>query len=332
MLETEIIKSNIPIMWLDTAIIIKIAKIKNGMMENYPYKQELIDLYNTIIAKRKKKKLICPKGDQEEEIILGEEVIKESKTIQEQLSYGIRFLHRYQIRDIQLENVMRASIKGNKLTLNYKEAFFNDPINELMRKKEFIIMINSTISHEDIDKMKQNKFNIMNRWEELRKQKTAEHITYDQQLQTEYWGTHEYFSIRINQIMNKLDKFTLTSDDIIEYAHLYKLIDTWNDLSATSEGYAGLKEFLKSEYMKQVPYIDISSKLTATSITGESSIESGDSMDVNQLAAVIPYCNYIITDRKMKNRIIFRGIDKTYSTEIYCERDLEKLNQRLSLC
>ena len=91
-IKINIEKSPIPLVWLDTSIIIKIAKLKSGERIDNLEKNRMQYLYNVIKTKTKKKKLLCPSADQNEEIEIGGRLEKECIEIQTELSLGIKMI------------------------------------------------------------------------------------------------------------------------------------------------------------------------------------------------------------------------------------------------
>jgi len=57
---------------------------------------------------------------------------------------------------------------------------------------------------------------------------------------------------------------------------------------------------------------------------------SGDSMDVELLSAAIPLCQYVLTDKKMENRIKRLGIDQKWKTKVFSMSTVEGLFAELA--
>jgi hypothetical protein len=88
--------------------------------------------------------------------------------------------------------------------------------------------------------------------------------------------------------------------------------------------------FFMSDHYKACPFVDIRSTLYADMLTGSAKIKQGDSMDVQQLAAVLPYCSIVVTDRQMRVRIHRHGLDKKYNTTVYAMNDFIELIKHLN--
>jgi len=48
-------------------------------------------------------------------------------------------------------------------------------------------------------------------------------------------------------------------------------------------------------------------------------------MDIDQISSILPYCNFVFTDRKMKNLISKFGFDEKYKTKVYCMKDFNSI-------
>ncbi len=88
-------KSAIPILWLDTAVLIKMAKQRTGEQIGEPDASRVATLYETIYRLTRQQRLLCPAGDQREEYELGDRLVEAIQDLQDQLSLGIEFQHRH---------------------------------------------------------------------------------------------------------------------------------------------------------------------------------------------------------------------------------------------
>jgi hypothetical protein len=289
-------------------------------------------LYHLLYTMVREDKIICPKADQEEEIELGERLIKECHDLQVSLSLGINFRYRLGIEDMQRQLIMKAYInKEEYIELDYKDAFYKDPVAELLSHKPFIISVSPNPKKDQIDKRKATKSETLEQLKELKKSILGQGITYKQQLQEEYTAKVQAGTAALENWIHKTKKgITPSEDDFFQLQIISLPLTEWKHYNGQPEGFEGLYRFLLSEEYKNMPYVDISSKLWAKVVTGGSEIQSGDSMDIDQLSAVLPYCNYVITDRKMKNRLIDLGLDRKYNTQVCYIGDFAYIMDELS--
>ncbi len=100
-LKINIEKSPIPLIWLDTSVLLKITKTQLGEITNDVDKERYQYLNDSIKDKMKEKKLICPSADQFEEIEIGGRLEEEFQRVQSTLSLGIKI---NQTRDRRLHD------------------------------------------------------------------------------------------------------------------------------------------------------------------------------------------------------------------------------------
>lgn len=331
-LEIRIEKAPIPIIWLDTSVIIRMTKYKHGETLTELERDRYGSLYEVLYKKVREDKIICPKADQQEEIELGFRLEKECHDLQVSLSLGISFKHRAGIDDNQRQIFMKAYIDGDKeVSLNYRDAFYKDPIKELKSHKQFIISVFSQTKNDEVHKRIQTKRSTLEQLEKLRQEAIAKGISFEEQLKEEYTGIVQAGIVAIENWTKKLNEEIMpTVDDYFQVEIIALPLSEWKRYSGKPEGFEGLFQFFLSDTYKCIPSVDISAKLWAKVVTGSTEIQSGDSMDIDQLSAVIPYSNYVITDRKMKNRIIELELDKKYNTEVFCISDYEKILEKLN--
>ncbi|MFQ5956906.1 MAG: hypothetical protein ACE5KK_03955 [Candidatus Brocadiales bacterium] len=85
-------------------------------------------------------------------------------------------------------------------------------------------------------------------------------------------------------------------------------------------------EFLDSDELKDVPFVDIASSLNAAVIAYEvaRSPQAGDFYDVLIIGTVLPYCDALATDNFMKSLLVARlGLDKRYAVDVFSKKDDE---------
>lgn len=104
----------------------------------------------------------------------------------------------------------------------------------------------------------------------------------------------------------------------------------WKDFGGKPDGLEGLHKYFCSDYFNNLPTPRIGNQLGADLLTGNQTILSGDVMDVSLLSVAVPACHFVLTDRKMCDRIKRLGIDKEWGTELYSMSDINELCERLA--
>ncbi|KJS13605.1 MAG: hypothetical protein VR67_03620 [Peptococcaceae bacterium BRH_c8a] len=166
--------------------------------------------------------------------------------------------------------------------------------------------------------MEERKNKLIAEFESLRQDRVNNGIAYEKQLELERQGTIEAIQVYLSQEKSKFD--------FSEYMALIgDALSCWKRISGKANDLKGLIEFYKSEYYKNMPYNDIKAKLYARIITDRNPIETGDSMDVANISSMAPYCNMILTDKKMRNRIYDLSIHINYDVNIFSLKNYDEL-------
>ena len=187
-IDINIIKSEIPIIWIDTSIINVMTqwKFKLGNLDRIQ-EERIAKLYNAIYDNVQKGRLICPLAEQEGEVWVERD--KWLDTIQS-LSLGIETEALLSIQNNQMHRFMKAYVNNEKtVTLNYNDAFDSDPLSELRNilKSTFFVSARNPILFGE-EYQKNIKKNIYQEMEEQRKKNIESKVTFEQQLEQEYIG------------------------------------------------------------------------------------------------------------------------------------------------
>jgi len=319
-------KSQVPIMFLDTFLIIDFYKAINGINND----ERIQRLYNLLGEKVAQRKLICPIAKQEEEI---NEFVRETMAIYLPLNLGVRFRTTF---DLQM-NQQRKMIEiyrnnGDELRFSYKDAFKKDLMETLKSERQFFVSAVFEPAKEEItEREKVKSENIA----ELQTFKESEHVhkDFEVQLQEEYTGTYQATKYAIELFASKYEnKIDLTQKEIDQFTYLCVLpYKYWSDAYNQKTNLKNYLEFLLSDIYTQTPHIDINCRLLADIVTSPKEFQSGDTQDVSNISLYLPYCNYMITDRALKNRVRRLHLDDKYQTKIYSMNDIEELIKEIEL-
>ncbi|MCR8843432.1 hypothetical protein NQ117_07030 [Paenibacillus sp. SC116] len=319
-------RSSIPILWLDTNVVIDMTKYRENAELKDLQRDRVSKLINVIYQKTRSGKLLYVEGDQDEEI---NSLNKEAHKTQSFLSMGIKLQYRKAIHDDQLFAFMDAYVnKRDAVILDYRDAFYSDPVEKLKDRNNgyidgLIISAYSEVTKTEIQERTKRKEVVLGQLNELRQTLLDTGVTYEQQLQTEYAGVIQAIRVVIEKMRDKLMRgLSISTEDYDQISIITELERTWGQVTDSREG---LIEFLQSDCYKQIPFVDIASKLFAKIVTSITPVVSGDSMDVEHISTVLPYSDIIVTDRKMKNRIVQLGLDKKYEARVFCLNDIENI-------
>lgn len=308
-------KSEIPIIWLDTSIIIKMTRWKKGRDLDLETASKMEYLYNNISKFVSEKKLICPLADQDEEIFgrRRQEILETMLP----LTLGIRSKYSELIKENQIYQFMKAYVNDeNEVVISSKDFFGINPLEQLKDAPEVKILADLGLPETDAE-IRNRKYRQNVNLEEIRKKCESAGVTYKEQLNNELMADIEFLSI----ITGNLEPQS-SPDAYFALNLMTKYINFWEQL----KGEPGkLQAFFTSTHYMSIPLIDISSKLGAKLITGTEEIKPGHPMDVHHAASAIPYVNLFITDRNMKHIINGLDIDEYYHCKVCHASDQKEI-------
>jgi hypothetical protein len=322
----QIDKCPVPIIWLDTSVLLNLAKLRLGMLKDKTQENRLTRLRQHIYDLTREGKLLCPKAGQADEVWAKRpDFLKELH----ELSLGITTRSKAAIEQAQIFRLMRAYIAGTRsVTFSYVDAFIDDPVPglEQMLTKDYFVTVDSGLIGA-VHQIQSQRDTIHQELEKLRKKCTGEAITFEQQLQKERIGG-------INATISMAQDFQVKTENGKEptenergaFLVIERLIHTWDRLRGKPKGSKGLQRFLESPYYQIAPSCDISSLLIAKLMVGARKICHGDAMDVDHLSSMLPYANLMIVDRSMKSFVRGMGLDKKYRTMVCYVGDDEEIS------
>jgi hypothetical protein len=332
-IDMKIEKSKTPIIWLDTSIISKIAKYKLGLNLNQTDIERIPKLYNLIIQKVKEKKLLCPEAYQVEELELFIQKENNSREFQDKcheiinsLSLGTSFHHHEEVKRMQMQQMMKTFCRQEKeIHVNYRDIYIEPEIGDFLGRKVFLSILPSRNMGNIYGSINLKK-NFIKRAEAIRKENLDIGLGYEEVLENEYNGP----LCEIENVLYKNSKgIPLSLSDKLCFRIYSEWQNDWDTYGCSPNGFGGLIKFLESDYYKAIPFVEISSKLYAKKMTSPNEIQTGDRKDFEYMSIVIPYCDYVITDRKIKNLIKSLNLDTKYKTRIFCLKDFEEFFQQI---
>lgn len=273
-------------------------------------------LRELVIELVKEGKLLCPMADQEEEYEaerLDSEVFAEFS----RLSRGARMNHRLEIQDAQIYRAMDAFCGGNEeIVLPWRIYFYEDPVRAIQREKDrsVIVSVTAPAGSPIVQRRREIKKDIICHTEHLRLELTSKGQSYEAQLEKE---SRALGDTMVRMLSNFYSNFKSGSFDFWEWmgvSGFHEYVEHWKNLGGDPKS---LHSFLISSYTTSLPVIEISAQLFADLVTGNQPIMSGDSTDVEQLAVVIPLAQFVLTDKKMENRVKRLGIDQKWGTKVF---------------
>ena len=330
-IKVQVVKCEMPIMWLDTSIINLMTQWRHKLCRlDSSREQRISGLYNAIYKATRKGRLICPLAEQEGEVWVERD--KWMETINT-LSLGIEALDLLAIHDNQFRIFMRAFVqKQNSATVSYKEAFDDDPVDDLKEKlrQPFFITVNSPLLFGEAYR-KKLKNNLHQTVDAQRVRNVKENVTFEQQLEKEFLGDIEGLSNLVSrfptgQFKDEEDQFNATCGAV----NLGNQLFMWKNVCGHPEGLEGLMTFYRSSYYRAMPYTNLSCNLFARMMTDKQQIRNGDPMDIKHVSTFMPFSDIFITDKAMSTFLRKRKLDEQYGTTVCYEGDTQIISEFFS--
>lgn len=326
-IDVKIIKSEIPIIWIDTSIINLMTQWKYnlGKLDNIQAVR-IKNLYNAIYDNARKGRLICPLAEQEAEVWIERD--KWLDTIHS-LSFGIRTHVLHSIQNNQLQRFMQSYIDNTKeVSLEYTDAFQSDPVRELRDtlKRPFFVTTKRDILFGK-EYQKDLKSNLHQALEKQRKENVQLKVTFEKQLEIEYLGELDALFILQRQFLS--GRFKNEHDELNAFSGMIDLNQRllfWKKLTGNALDFEGLINFHKSSHHKSMPFTNISCNLYAHIMTDKQEIRSGDLMDIKHAATLLPFSDLYITDKAMSTFLNKRNFNNLYNTTICYIGDTEVID------
>jgi hypothetical protein len=300
-------------------------KHKIGKLEQ-PTLDRVTKLYDHIYDAARAGRLICPLAEQEAEIWVERDKWLDTM---HSLTFGIETAASQSIHDNQFLAFMTAyTQQKNEVGLSYKDAFLADPvedIREALRNPVYIAVKSGILFGENY--VKDMKKRLLASLNEQRKKNVESKIDFMQQLEAEYMGELQALLILKNQFLS--GEFKDENEQINAVCgaiNLGQQFRMWENSSGKSNDLSGLIGYYKSEYYRAMPFTDISCNLTARMMTDRQNIRSGDNMDMNHVATLMPYSNLFITDKAMSTFLKKRRFDAKYGTRICYIGDTQEID------
>jgi hypothetical protein len=161
--------------------------------------------------------------------------------------------------------------------------------------------------------------------EDLRRKNIARGRSYEAQFALEQRSFVDSMADFARVFKAKLTVGKIDSWEYFAVVAYERYFQEWHCLTGKFADWDGLGSFFTSDYYYQLPAVQISSQLHAKLVTDNRPIEPGDSMDVKHLSLAIPLAHFVLTDRKMSNRITELGIDQKWNAKVFSESTIEDL-------
>ena len=321
----QIEKCQIPIVWLDTSILLNLAKLKLGILKDKVQEDRLTRLRQYVCDFTRKGKPLCPKASQADEVWVQRAHFLDAL---HELSLDVTMRPKAAIEEAQIHRLMTAYIAKTPLvTFPYKDAFIDDPLPRFAQTLmgDYVVTVDGGLLGT-IKRVQSQRDTIHLEWENLRKTCIEQGTTFEEQLQRERVGGINTTISMARDCVLKLESGEVpTENEGWALSGIGRLGNAWNRLGGEPKGVEGLTMFLNSPYYQVLPSSDVSSNIIAHLMVGDRKIAHGDAMDTEHISSVLPYADLMILDRSMRSIVRGLGLDKKYGTTVCYVGDDEEI-------
>jgi hypothetical protein len=300
-------KPPLPLVWLDTWVILRIAKARAGELDGAE-RAEALRLHELLLAHRDADRILCPETGQLVEIEAGRRLVEQAKTVLSQVSGGAKTHFRH-AQDQQVYRAMRAFAHGlDTVELVWADLFVGDPIRERRERDGLLIRVDFPRTEEQLAELRTGNRTLALRLEELRQRCVVSGVSLDEQIEREYGALIEATIEVLRPFYEKLDAGTAVPNDFLRYIDVVgtprSVLSVYlQEATGEDAGIADLIRFYRSPYYRALPSVRIIAELYAAKITGTEVITPSDAMDINQLGAVLPYATCVVTDASFADKL-----------------------------
>jgi len=319
----------IPVVWLDTHVLIRLALLEVGRLD-----PSLVPAYSALESRLSKlvarNAIVCPKVDQHSEVWGPDRPLFMDKLTT--ISMGVDMKPKLAIDDGQTWKLMSAYIKGvREVVFSYRDGFYKDPLREIeeTRLQRFIVTVDMGV-FPSVEKAKAQRESLHKAWEEMRQRRLAEGASYEEQKELERRARFSaVFGLARDAIATVMKGGWPDLNELEGYKHIMTMVEVWDRLGGTPKGLAGLVRFIDSNHYAAHLINDIEATLLARLMTGTELIQSGDEMDIDQIATVLPFADLMIVDRKMRHYLHKLGLADRYGAKVCGVHEWDEINDYL---
>jgi hypothetical protein len=311
-----------PTLWLDSSILIKLAKLRRGE-EKDPRLEKLRSLVLSLV---KDGRLAVPEGEQDEEYAL-ERLDEDIAVEQARLSRGVRMKSRFEVTSALTLRGMEARVRGeSELELDWRYFFARDPGAVLQeRRNDRILAVSSpgTVVTGARRALRSEKVAV---FEPFRGDKRKAGMKYEEQLALELSSNGNGWLEALQGLVRCIGSGKVPDFmDLTGIQSLYEFRAHWNELGGTPPGWPGVFAYFDSDVYKALPPVLINAQLSADILTGNEPLQPGDPGDIEMLSVAIPACSFVLADNRQRLRIEQRHIAEPWGAAVFSMKTVESL-------
>jgi hypothetical protein len=311
-----------PTLWLDSSILIKLAKLRRGE-EKDPRLEKLRSLVLSLV---KDGRLAVPEGEQDEEYAL-KRLDEDVAVEQARLSRGVRMKSRFEVTHALTLRGMEAFVRGESgLELDRRYFFAWDPGAVLQeRRNDRILAVSSpgTVVTGERRALRSEKVVV---FEPFRGDKRKAGVKYEEQLALELSGDGRGWLRDAQDLIRRISSGEAPDlTDVMGFQTLHEFRVRWDELGGTPAGWPGVFGYFDSDVYKALPPVLISAQLSADILTGNEPLQAGDPGDIEMLSVAIPACSFVLADNRQRLRIEQRRIAEPWGAAVFSMKTVDSL-------
>ncbi len=324
-------KSHIPMLWLDTSVVIDLAKIQNKESVEKTRAARLSMLRETVRRAVRAERLICPEWDQSLEFE-GKRLESQIREVVSDLSCGARCVPYAGIKDQQINRGLRAYLDlAETIHVPADIHFYGDPVQSVREAKQrhYIVEVDMPKPAEWLAKAKNDKQATEGAWEGLRQTYVNKKQTFDRQLALERVGESDTMIAMIGDFEKNTAAGKVDFWGYMGVLGFYQREALWRQMGGTGPGIPALYSFMRSPYYWELPIVDVACRLGTDLMIKHFRVKSGDHHDVQHLATAIPVAHFVVADKAMVDRCERLGIGAKWGTKLFSTRTIDQLCREL---
>jgi hypothetical protein len=320
-------KSSVPMLWLDSSVLIDFAKIENKENIEKARASRLSRLREVVRKAVGAEKLICPEWDQSLEFE-GKRLETQIRRIVSDLSCGAHCVPYAGVKDEQIVYGLKAYLAlADTIHIPADIHFLGNPASAVQEAKRSRVIVEANIPKpaEWIAKAENDKHTTQKALEALRQDYHGKKRNFEQQLALERIGESDAMlamlgNFRKNVAAGKYDFWSFMG---VQGFLMYQTL--WRQMGGPGPELPGVYSFMRSPYYWELPIEDIACRLSADLLVRHSQVKTGDYHDITHMATAIPVAHYVVADKAMVDRCERLGIRSKWNTKLFSTKTLDNL-------
>lgn len=329
----SVVKNPVPLVWLDSNMIIALGKARTGKTTT----ENIVKMYEILRNKTLENKLIIVEHEQSDELGTNRAARDTITT----LSLGVETDH-YTVQERQDISGVKAFLSGyNHRAFNVNDFFDEDPNRQSAESRRQALLIRATMPRTDVYKKKDK--------ESRQDMGFLLNKTRDSNLLLKYLNKQAVYERHVENerhalrkaLTNSFTYLTATKLGYIQpnpdtYQENYNITNAfcllWEHGGGEPSDIDKMLDFFDSPFYWNLPFHDIWIDLYSrrlTGIHGGGEFKQSDIKDIRNISSMLPICQVITLDRAMADLVEKSGLAAKYSTRIFSNRNVDKLLEYL---